>query len=312
MIDPAPSPSPPDLSVQLGNLRMRNPVMAASGTFGYGPEYAPVMDLEKLGAIVVKGIAVEPTRGNPVPRLFETASGLMNAIGLPNPGVDGFVRDAMPFLRGYDVPVIVNIWGRTVEEYAEVARRLDEVDGVHGLEINVSCPNIKEGSALFGADLGLFTRVVEAVRAATGRMVMPKLAPNLSAVAAYARAAEAAGADAISLINSIPALAIDVESRRPRLGNVTGGLSGPAIKPIALKMVWEAAAAVRIPVVGIGGIAAWPDAAEFLIAGASAVAVGTANFVHPRVCEEVAAGLAEYLVRHGLARVADLVGTLQQ
>jgi dihydroorotate dehydrogenase (NAD+) catalytic subunit len=299
------------MEVRLGSLVMKNPVMTASGTFGYGPEYAGLVDLNRLGAIVVKGIHVEPTRGNPPDRTCETASGMMNAIGLPNPGVEGFVREYVPFLRGYDVPVIVNIWGRTLADYAEVARRLDGVDGVHGLEINVSCPNIKEGSALFGTNLELFRRVVQAVRAATVLPVIPKLAPNVADIRAYARVAEEEGADAISLINSFPALAIDIETRRPRLGNVTGGLSGPAIKPIALKLVWEAASAVRIPVVGMGGIFTGEDAVEFLMAGASAVAVGTAHFVNPRAALEVAEGIEAFVRRRGLAGVAELVGTLE-
>ncbi len=300
----------PDLRVNLGGIAMKNPVMVASGTFGYGPEYADLVDLNQLGAMVVKGIHLEPTRGNETPRTFETASGLLNAIGLPNPGFDGFVKTYMPFLRQYDVPVIVNIWGRTVDEYAEVARRFNDVDGVHGLEINVSCPNIKEGSALFGTDLDMFRRVVDAVRARTRLPVIPKLAPNVGDIRAFACAAEACGANAISLINSFPALAIDAETRRPELANVTGGLSGPAIKPIALKLVWEAARAVSIPVVGIGGIFNATDAIEFLIAGADAVAIGTANFTHPGTAMETVRGIAEYLDRHGLARVGDLVGTL--
>jgi len=301
-----------DVSVQVGGIQMRTPVMTASGTFGYGPEYASLTDLERLGAIVVKGIAVHPTRGNPTARTCETSCGLLNAIGLPNPGVNGFVETYMPFLRQVDVPVIVNIWGKTVAEYEEVAHRLDDVQGVRGLEINVSCPNIKEGSALFGTDLDMFKRVTNAVRKTTNLTVIPKLAPNVSDIAAFAKAAEDSGADAISLINSIPALAIDVETRRPRLANGTGGLTGPAIKPIALKLVWEAASAVRIPVVGIGGIFTAEDAVEFLIAGASAVAVGTANFVNPRAAEEIADGIAGYMIRHGVKRVSDLVGSLKQ
>lgn len=305
------SDRPVRMGVRLGSLSMKNPVMAASGTFGYGPEYSGLVDLNGLGAIVVKGIYTEPTRGNMPDRTFETASGMMNAIGLPNPGVDGFVRKYLPFLRDYDVPVIVNIWGKTVADYAEVASRLNDVPGVHGLEINVSCPNIKEGSALFGTNLELFRRVVQVVRAASTLPVIPKLAPNVADIRAYARAAEEEGADAISLINSFPALAVDIETRRPRLGNVTGGLSGPAIKPIALKLVWEAASAVRIPVVGMGGIFTGADAVEFLMAGASAVAVGTAHFVNPRAALDVADGIEAFVRRQGLSGVADLVGSLE-
>lgn len=300
----------PDLRVNLGGIAMKNPVMVASGTFGYGPEYADLVDLNALGALVVKGIHLEPTRGNATPRTFETASGLLNAIGLPNPGFRGFVDGYMPFLRNFDVPVLVNIWGRTVEEYAELALRFNDVEGVHGLEVNVSCPNIKEGSSLFGTDLDMFRRVVDAVRAATRLPVIPKLAPNVSDIRAFARAAEAAGANAVSLINSFPGMAIDIATRRPRLANATGGLSGPAIKPIALRLVWEAARAVSIPVVGIGGIGGADDAVEFLVAGADAVAIGTANFTHPGTALDTVRGLSDYLAQHGIAKVGDLVGTL--
>ncbi len=300
----------PDLSVHIGRLKMKTPVMVASGTFGYGPEYADLVDLNKLGAIVVKGIARHPTRGNETPRTVEVASGLINAIGLPNPGFDGFVEQYMPFLRQYDVPVIVNIWGKTIEEYAEVARRFDEVDGVHALEINVSCPNIKEGSGLFGTDLDMFRRVVEAVRKVTDLTLIPKLAPNVSDIRAYARAAEESGADAISLINSVPAMAVDVETRKPKLANVTGGLTGPGIHSLAVKLVWEAAGAVRIPVIGIGGIVTAEDALEFLIVGASAVAVGTASFTQPTTALDVTDGIAAYLERHGYGAVHELVGTM--
>lgn len=301
----------PDLTVRLGPLTLRNPVMVASGTFGYGPEYAELVDLRRLGAIVVKGISLEPARGNPTPRTVETHSGLINAIGLQNPGVDGFLRDYLPFLRRQDVPVIVNIWGRTVEEYAQVAGRFDAAEGVAALEINVSCPNIKEGSKAFGVNLDMFRRVVDAVRRRTRLPIIPKLAPNVADIALFARAAEECGADAISLINSIPAMAIDVETRRPVLGNVTGGLSGPAIRPIAVKLVWEAARAVRVPVIGMGGILNARDALEFILAGAAAVAVGTANFTDPGTAPAVADGIRDYLERHGVASVAALRGALR-
>lgn len=290
---------------------MKNPVMTASGTFGYGPEYADLVDLNRLGAIVVKGISPQPARGNPLPRTVEVASGLINAIGLQNPGVDGFVNEYMPFLRKFDVPVIVNIWGRTIEDYAYVAERFDAVDGVAGLEVNVSCPNIKEGSCTFGSNLDMFKRVVAAVRAKTKLPLIPKLAPDIAGIKTFAKAAEESGADAISLINSIPAMAIDIEARRPKLGNVTGGLSGPAIKPIAVKMVWEAARAVKIPIVGIGGISSAADALEFIIAGATAVAVGTANFTEPSTAMSVIAGMEEYLARQGLKSITELVGSLK-
>ncbi|MCX7818731.1 MAG: dihydroorotate dehydrogenase [Kiritimatiellae bacterium] len=301
----------PSLAVRLGPLTLRNPVMVASGTFGYGPEYAELVDLAALGAIVVKGICLQPTRGNPPPRTVETPSGLINAIGLPGPGVEGFLRDYLPFLRRVPTPVIVNVWGHTVDEYGEVVSALDRAEGIHAYEINVSCPNVKEGSRAFGVHLDMFRRVLDRVRAATRRPVIPKLAPNVSDIAAFARAAEECGADAISLINSIPAMAVDIETRRPILGNVTGGLTGPAIHPIAVKLVWEAAQAVRIPTIAMGGIRDAADAIEFLIVGASAVAVGTANFTEPRTALNVVQGIREYLVRHRLRSVAELTGSLR-
>ncbi len=300
-----------DLSVNIGGIRMKNPVMVASGTFGYGPEYAPLVDLNQLGALVVKGICLLPTKGNATPRTVEVASGLINAIGLPGPGVDGFVAEYLPFLRNYDVPVIVNIWGKTIEEYVEVARRFDGVPGIAGLEINLSCPNIKEGSAVFGTNPDAFVRCIAAVRAATRLPLIPKLAPNVSDIAAYARAAEGAGANAISLINSFPAMAVDIETRKPKLANKTGGLTGPAIKPIAIRLVWQAAQAVKIPVIGMGGIYSAEDAVEFMVVGASAVAVGTANFTDPGTAVRVVDGIASFCRAHGLARAAELVGTIQ-
>jgi dihydroorotate dehydrogenase (NAD+) catalytic subunit len=285
--------------------------MVASGTFGYGPEYADLVDLGRLGAIVVKGICLEPTRGNPTPRTVEVASGLINAIGLQNPGAEGFAREYLPFLRRHDVPVIVNIWGHTVEEYAGVAARLDREEGIAAFELNVSCPNIKEGSRAFGTNPDAFRRVIEAVRRRTRRPIIPKLAPNVADIAAFARDAESAGADAISLVNSLPAMAVDIETRRPILGNVTGGLTGPAIHPVAVKLVWEAARAVRIPVIGMGGIVTAKEAVEFLVVGARAVAVGTATFSNPLAALEVIDGLGEYLARHGMASVAELSGSLR-
>ena len=298
------------LATDIAGIRMKNPVMVASGTFGYGPEYADLVDLNALGAIVVKGICLQPTKGNRTPRTVETASGLINAIGLPGPGVDGFVQTYMPFLRRYDVPVIVNIWGRTIEEYAEVAARLDAVDGIAGLEVNLSCPNIKEGSAVFGADLDMFRRCLDAVRVKTKLPLIPKLAPNVSDIAAFARAAEACGANAISLINSFPAMAVDVETRRPKLANITGGLSGPAIKPIAVRLVWLAARAVKIPVIGMGGIYSAADALEFFIVGARAVAIGTANFTDPGTALRIIRDLGEHLARRNLRSLDQVIGTL--
>jgi dihydroorotate dehydrogenase (NAD+) catalytic subunit len=297
--------------VQLGPLRLKNPVMVASGTFGYGPEYADLVDLNRLGAIVVKGICLNKTMGNPTPRTAEVASGLINAIGLPGPGVDGFVHEYMPFLRRYDVPVIVNIWGKTIEEYAEVAARFDQVPGIAALEVNLSCPNIKEGSAVFGTNPAMFRSCIAAVRKATRLPLIPKLAPNVSDITEYARAAEGEGADAISLINSFPAMAVDIETRKPKIANKVGGLTGPAIKPIAVRLVWMAARSVKIPVIGMGGIYSPEDAVEFMMVGASAVAVGTANFTDPGTALRVVDGLAAYCARQGVARVGELVGTVQ-
>jgi len=301
----------PHLETNLARIRMKNPVMVASGTFGYGPEYADLVDLNKLGAIMVKGVSLEPWGGNKTPRLVEVSGGLVNAIGLQNPGAQGFVEKYMPFLRRYDVAVIVNIWGKTVEEYAEVAARLDGVPGIHGLEINISCPNLKAGGSAFGIEVESTIRVVTAVRKRTTLPIIPKLAPNVSDIGAFARACADHGADAISLINSYPALVIDVEKRRPVLANVTGGLSGPAIHPIAVKLVYEAAKAVKIPIVAIGGITQARDALEFIIAGASAVAVGTANFTDPLTALRVIEGIEDYLVRHRMRAVRDLVGSLR-
>lgn len=301
----------PQLEVSLGGIRMKNPVMVASGTFGYGPEYADLVDLNKLGAIVVKGISLDPWGGNRTPRLVEVSGGLVNAIGLQNPGVDGFVDKYMPFLRRHDLAVIVNIWGKTIEEYAEVAARFDGVPGIHGLEINISCPNIKEGGSAFGINVDSTIRVVAAVRKRSKLPIIPKLAPNVSDIATFARACEDHGADAISLINSYPAMVIDIEKRRPVLANVMGGLSGPAIHPIAVKLVYEAAKAVKIPVVAIGGITQAKHAIEFVIAGATAVAVGTANFTDPLTALRVVEGIEDYLVRHRMGSVRDLVGSLR-
>lgn len=300
----------PDLRVNLAGIAMKNPVTVASGTFGYGPEYAERIDLNRLGAIVVKGISLKPCAGNPLPRVCETASGMMNAIGLQNPGADAFIKKYLPFLAGYDVPVIVNIWGRTMEEYVGVAEIFENEAGVAGLELNVSCPNIKEGGNSFGTHLNLFEQVILAVRKKTTRPLIVKLSPNVPDITLFAKAAENAGADALSLINTLPAMAIDVETRRPRLANITGGLSGPAIHPVAVKLVWEAARSVQIPIIGMGGILEPNDALEFIIAGASAVAVGTATFHEPETVLHIIDGIRDYLLRHHLSSVAKLRGTV--
>ena len=290
---------------------MQNPVTVASGTFGYGVEYSQLLDLNQLGAVVVKGIRLEPVAGNPKPRTVEVTSGLLNAIGLQGPGVNGFIKKYWPFLRELKVPTIINIWGTTIAEYGEVARRLDGLEGLGALELNVSCPNIKEGGAQFGTDAALLSQVVAACRQATTLPLITKMSPNVPSIRPFARAAEEAGSDALSIANSFPAMAIDIETRRPKLANVTGGLTGPCIKPIALKLVWEAAAAVKIPIIGMGGIQNAADAIEFMMAGATAVAVGTANFYEPQTALQVIAGIGDFMQRHGLRDVRELVGTLQ-
>src|SRR5262245_38028863 len=289
-----------NLSVQIGELALQNPVMVASGTFGYGVEYAQLIDLNQLGAVVVKGIRLGSVRGNPTPRTVEVASGLINAIGLQGPGVDGFIKKYWPFLEKLRVPTIINIWGTTVEEYAEVARRFDTLGGVGALELNVSCPNIKEGGSQFGTDCKLLSQVVAACSKATTLPLITKMSPNVVSIAPYAKAAEESGSDALAVTNSYPAMAIDIETRRPKLANVTGGLTGPCIKPIAIKLVWEAAQAVKIPVIGMGGIQNAADAIEFMVAGATAVAVGTANFYEPQTALQVIDGIRQFMQRRGI------------
>lgn len=298
-----------NLTVQIGKMRMQNPVTVASGTFGYGAEYARLVDLNQLGAVTVKGIRMEPVIGNATPRTAEVSGGLLNAIGLQGPGVDGFIRNYWPFLKGLKVPTIINIWGTTVEEYAEVARRFDAVGGIGALELNVSCPNIKQGGAQFGTDCKLLSQVVAACRKATALPLITKMSPNVVNIAPYAKAAEEAGSDALAVTNSYPAMAIDIETRKPKLANVTGGLTGPAIKPIAIKLVWDAAHAVKIPIIGMGGIQSADDAVEFLMAGATAVAVGTANFYEPQTALRVVAGLREFMDRKNIRNVGEITGS---
>jgi dihydroorotate dehydrogenase (NAD+) catalytic subunit len=299
-----------NLSVQIGTMTLPNPVMVASGTFGYGVEYARLLDLNQLGAVVVKGIRLHPVRGNRTPRTVEVTSGLINAIGLQGPGVDGFIKKYWPFLKTLKVPTIINIWGTTVEEYADVARRFDALGGVGALELNVSCPNIKEGGAQFGTDLRLIGQVVAACRKVTQLPLITKMSPNVVCIAPFARAAADAGSDALSIMNSYPAMAIDVETRQPKLANITGGLTGPCIKPIAIKLVWEAAQAVKIPIIGMGGIQNAADAIEFMVAGAAAVAVGTANFYEPQTPLQVIAGIREFLEKHRLNDVKEIIGSV--
>ena len=290
---------------------MQNPVTVASGTFGYGAEYARLIDLNQLGAVTVKGIRLNPVPGNLTPRTAETASGMLNAIGLQGPGVDGFIKKHWPILRELKVPTIINIWGTSVEEYAEVARRFDALGGVGALELNVSCPNIKEGGAQFGTDLKLLAQVVAACRKATTLPLITKMSPNVPNIAPFAKAAEDAGSDALAITNSFPAMAIDIETRKPKLANITGGLTGPAIKPIAVKLVWEAAKAVTIPIIGMGGIQNADDAIEFLMAGATAVAVGTANFYEPQTPLQVIAGIREFMEREKIRDIRELTGSVQ-
>ena len=300
-----------NLAVEVAGLRFKNPLIAASGTFGYGVEYEGILDLSRLGGIVSKGLYMEPRDGCPTPRIVETPAGLLNAIGLQGVGVRAFAREVLPRLARHDTVVLVNVCGDTVEEYAEVARVLDDAPGVHGLEVNISCPNVKKGGMAFGGDPVMTHEVVGAVRRATRLPVIPKLSPNVADITVFARAAEDAGADALSCINTLLGLAVDVETRRPRLAFGTGGLSGPAIRPIAVRMAWQAARAVKIPVIGIGGVSCGADALEFLIAGCRAVQIGTANFVDPGLYDRLNGEIEEYLGRHGLADVNEVVGTLR-
>ena len=301
-----------DLSVRLGPLVLKSPLMSASGCFGYGLEYADLVDLSSLGAVVVKGLFLNEREGHPPPRVVETPSGMLNAIGLQGIGVRRFVAEKMPDLRRRGAVVIVNVCGSTIDEYVEVSRILSDVEGVAALELNISCPNIKEGGIQFGCNLVSAGQVIAAVRKATPLPLIPKLTPNVTSVASFARAAEENGADAVSLVNTFLAMVIDVEARRPVLSNGMGGLSGPAIRPIAVRMVYECAQQVRIPVIGMGGISSARDALEFLIAGATAVQVGTANFVDPFIWPKLLMGIEDYLTRHGIERVVDLVGTLER
>ena len=303
--------TPADLSVRIGTLHLANPLIAASGCFGYGVEYADVVELSSLGAIVSKGLFLEERDGHPAPRIVETPAGMLNAIGLQGIGARRFVDEKLPDLRARRATVIVNVCGTTLDEYVEVSRILSDADGVAAIELNISCPNIKEGGIQFGCSLDGTYDVVSAVRKVTRLPVIPKLTPNVTDVASFARAAEEAGADAVSLVNTFLAMAIDVESRTPKLSNVVGGLSGPAIRPIAVRMVYECRQLVKIPIIGIGGIAEARDVLEFMIAGANAVQVGTANFVDPFIWSKLLEGLRDYTERHEIARLDEIVGTLR-
>ncbi len=308
----APGASPAvDMRVRIGTLELRNPVVTASGTFAAGREYADFVDLSRIGAVATKGVSVEPWAGNPSPRIAETPSGMLNSIGLQNPGVEAFRSGDLGWLATQDVPVIVNVVGHSVADYVGVVERLETEAAVDGFEVNISCPNVDEGGMAFGTSCAAAAEVTHAVRAATSKPLIVKLSPNVTDIAEIARAVEAVGADAVSCINTLLGMSIDVETFRPRLARGVGGLSGPAIRPVAVRMVWQVAQAVSVPVIGMGGIMEPADAVEFLLAGATAVAVGTANFVDPRSVERIADGLERFCAERGIARVADLIGALR-
>lgn len=300
-----------NLSVDIAGIKMKNPIMAASGTFGYGEEYEDYIPINRLGALITKGISLKPHAGNPPPRLAETIGGMLNAIGLQNIGVEALIEEKISHLRKFDTPIIVNIFGTTLKEYGEVARSLEGISGIAGMEVNISCPNLKRGGISFGTDPREVFKVVSEVRKSSSRPIIVKLSPNVTDITAIAVSAEEAGANALSLINTLTGMAVDVETRTPKLGNITGGLSGPAIKPIALRMVWEVYNKVHIPVIGMGGIFNTQDALEFIIVGASAIQIGTAHFVNPRVAMEVIAGLEKYLKNHHISTISNLVGSLE-
>lgn len=304
----------PRLEVEVGGIRMKNPVMTASGTFGYGEEFSPFIDLDKLGAIVLKGITLKPKRGNPPPRIIETSSGILNAIGLQNVGVEVLINKKLPYLQKFTTPVIINISGDTIEEYVELARKLDNISqekGIAGLEINISCPNVQKGGIVWGTEAQLTYKVVNNIRKVTTLPLIVKLSPNVTDIKVIAVAAEEAGADVLSLINTLVGMAVDVSLRRPKLANISGGLSGPAVKPVALWMVWQVFQTVNIPIIGMGGIMKAEDALEFIIAGARAVSIGTANLVNPKAAMEIIKGIEEYLVENKIKDINELVGSLK-
>ena len=292
-------------------LAIKNPVMTASGTFGYGLEYGDFIDLNRLGGVLVKGTTLHPRQGNPYPRMAETPSGMLNAVGLQNKGVDYFCKHIYPTISGYDTAMIVNVSGSQVEDYIETAEKINALERIPAIELNISCPNVKEGGMAFGVTCAGAASVVRAVRAVYDKTLIVKLSPNVTDITEIARAVEAEGADSISMINTLLGMAIDAEKRRPVLSTITGGLSGPAVKPIALRMVWQTAQAVKVPIIGMGGIASATDAIEFLLAGASAVEVGTYNFVDPSVTTQIVDGIEDYMRRHGFTDIQDLIGALQ-
>ncbi|HAY61487.1 MAG TPA: dihydroorotate dehydrogenase [Acidaminococcaceae bacterium] len=295
------------LATDIAGLKMKTPVTTASGTFGFGLEFTDFLDLEKVGAITVKGTTLAPRAGNKGQRIVETPSGILNCVGLENPGSDVFLKETLPQLRHYDVPVIVNIAASSPEEYGELAAKLD-VDGVDAIEINVSCPNVRDGGMVFGTDARSLARVVKQVRKQTDKVVITKLSPNVTNITDMAKAAEDAGTDALSLINTLLGMKIDIHRQRPVLGNMTGGLSGPAVRPVAVRMVYETARAVQVPIIGMGGITCADDAIEFFLAGASAIAVGTENFINPAIAETICQGILEYMDRHNIKKLKDMIG----
>lgn len=300
----------PNLKVKIGKMELKNPVMVASGTFGYGEEFSELYDISKLGAVVTKGISLKPREGNPMPRVFETASGMLNAIGLENVGVEVFLKEKLSFLRKLQANVVVNIFGESVEEYVAVALKLEGAVGVSALELNISCPNVSCGGMMFGTDPALASQVTQSVRKVSSLPLIVKLSPQVSDITTIARAVADSGADCLSVVNTIPGMAIDVKSRKPRIANVTGGLSGPAIKPIALRLVWEVSRAVKIPVIGVGGITTSEDAIEFMLAGATAVQTGTSNFVKPMCAMEIINGVRSYLIEEKISDVSQIIGKL--
>ena len=299
------------LSTKIGSLELKNPVMTASGTFGYGTEYADFMDISRLGAIIVKGTTLAPRQGNPYPRMAETPSGMLNAVGLQNKGVDYFVDHIYPEVQKIGTAIIVNVSGSCIDDYVQTASIINTLDDIPAIELNISCPNVKQGGMAFGVNPESAAQVVSAVRKAYDKTLIVKLSPNVTDITEIARAVEGAGADSLSLINTMLGMAIDAEKRRPILSTVTGGMSGPAVKPVALRMVWQTAKAVKIPVIGLGGICSATDAIEFLLAGASAIQIGTANFIDPSISEKVVDGIADYLERHGFSSVQEIIGALQ-
>jgi dihydroorotate dehydrogenase (NAD+) catalytic subunit len=306
------TPSEPDLRVKLGDLELKNPVMTASGTFGYGREFDPLLDLNQLGGIIVKGLSLKPRPGNPPPRTVETPCGMLNAIGLANIGLEAFIREKLPWLRHLKTEVIVNIYGHSIEEYGELASALKGVDGVSALEVNVSCPNVECGGMAFGTDPDVSARVTEKVLMNTDKPVIVKLSPNVSDISRVAKKVEGAGANALSLVNTLTGMAVDIENRTPRLANVSGGLSGPAIRPVALHMVYQVVKTVDIPVIGVGGIMDHRDALEFLIAGARAIQVGTANFVNPRATMDILEGIRTFCSERGIDHIDEVIGSLKR